>query len=286
MAQFKIGLPGLTPIVKNIIIINVIVFLAQLAFKQTSVPFDDLFSLHYWRSTEFHWWQPLTHMFMHGGFAHIFFNMFALYMFGNIIENYLGGQRFLIFYLVCGLGAALCQQIFYTIQFEPAYKAFEAYQANPTLDQFDIFLRTRVPFHKTGWGDYLYAIRQSWMQDPNAANYVNLSISNTHKYFFGGLNPSDHTFVPGLFDEGMLGASGAIMGVIFAFGYLFPNALVYIFGVLPLKAKYTIIIYAAIDLFGGIQNTDDIAHFAHLGGMLFGFIMLRMWNNKKSNRIY
>lgn len=285
MAQFKIGLPGLTPVVKNIIIINIAVFLAQLLFQQTNIPFDELFALHYWRSTSFRWWQPLTHMFMHGGFIHILFNMFALYMFGNIIENYLGSQRFLIFYLICGLGAALCQQLFYASQMEPAYKAFQMYQANPTLDQFDIFVRTRIPLDKTGWGNYLYALRQEWLQNPSSGNYTNMSISAIHKYFYGGLSPNG-IYSLGIFDESMLGASGAIMGVLFAFGYVFPNVMVFIFGMIPIKAKYTILLYAAFDLFGGIQNTDDIAHFAHLGGMLFGFIMLSIWNKKRTNRIY
>jgi len=285
MAQFRgVGLPGMTPVVKNLIIINVIVFAAQYLLERSGIPVEDLFALHYVRSEHFHSWQLITHMFMHANIQHILFNMFALYMFGIIIENILGPQRFLIFYLTCGIGAAICQLVFFGIEWEPVYKAFQVYQNNATLDQYDLFLKTRIPQTGNSWAGPLYNIRQDWMNNPQGANFPNESISYINKYLFGGV--VDGTLYPGLFDEPMLGASGAIMGVLFAFGYLLPNAMLYMFFFLPLKAKYAIAIFAAIDIFGGFQNTDNVAHFAHLGGMLFGFIMLRIWRIKSSNRIY
>jgi membrane associated rhomboid family serine protease len=201
------GFQILPPVVKNLIIINVLVYIAS-NFAGATIS-DFLYrnlSLYHWSSPLFRPWQLVTHMFMHAqfgvgvGITHILFNMFALWMFGNALENVMGPKRFLIFYFVSGIGAALC---------------------------------------------YLGVMS------------------------LGTPNP----FVP------MVGASGAIFGLLFAFGYLFPNLVVYVSFLIPLKAKYFVAIYAAIELFSGLQSnpTDDVAHFAHLGGMIFAFILLLIW---------
>lgn len=196
------GISNLPPVVKNLLIINGLVFLAGFVFKDSEIatymaygalwPIDSGF---------FRIWQPITHLFMHGGFGHIFFNMFTLWMFGRILENFWGSKRFLQFYLICGIAAA-------------------------------------------------------------AAHLLTS-------------------------DSAAVGASGAIMGLMAAFAYLFPNTeLFIIFIPVPIKAKYVVPGLMALDLFGGVQNNpdDNIAHWAHLGGAIAGLIIVMIWNKGKGNR--
>jgi membrane associated rhomboid family serine protease len=210
------GFQQLPIVVKNLLIINVIVFLLRSALATRGIDLDVYLALFHWNSPLFRWWQPITHMFMHGSVAHIFFNMFALWMFGRILENVWGPKRFLIFYLVCGLGAAACQ----------------------------------------------------------------LGVLSVEVNYFG--------FDPMVYNEATIGASGAVMGLLFAFGYLFPNTLLYLYFAIPIKAKWFVAGYALLELFSGVRNSagDNVAHFAHLGGMLFAFILLRLWNKNVRNRFY
>jgi membrane associated rhomboid family serine protease len=235
------GFQILPPVVKNLLIINVLVFAATYVLQKANIiDLDYYFALFQWNSPLFKVWQIITHMFMHGSIMHLFFNMFALWMFGNVIENTLGSKRFLIFYLICGIGAALC----YSMVF---------YWENSIDIQ---------------WFSHISNIEQK--QLVNQIVQTNYGDARA----FPMVNP-------------MLGASGAIMGVLFAFGYLFPNATVY-YIVIPMKAKYFVAIYAAAELFFGIQNspTDNVAHFAHLGGMLFAFLLLFIWKKTKKNLYY
>ena len=199
MAQQGNAMQRTTPVVLNLIIINALVFVAQMVLDKT-MNFTDMLALYPYNSGLFKPYQLVTHMFAHGGFFHILFNMYALWMFGSVLERVWGPKRFLIFYLACGLGAAVAQM------------------------------------------------------------------------FIG---------------QPAIGASGAVMGLLAAFAYLFPNTQFYILPFpFPIKAKYMVAIYAAIDLFGGLHPgaTDNIAHFAHLGGLVMGFILVIIWNktNKKT----
>ena len=214
----------LPPVVKNLIIINVLLFLLKMVLGNMNIDLDLILGLFYWESPYFKIWQPLTHIFMHGNLTHLLFNMFALWMFGSTVENVLGQKRFLILYFVAGLGAALCQVLVYHYQLAPLA---DAIRTNP--DQYG----------------FLLADRNSPLNVP------------------------------------MVGASGAIFGLLFAFGYLFPNAMIYIYFLFPMKAKWFVAIYAALELFAGIKNSvgDNIAHFAHLGGMVFAFFLLRYWKS-------
>jgi len=258
------GFSQMPTIVKNIIIINVLVFLLQ---NVPGVHADDYFALHYWRSPLFKWWQMVTHMFMHAGLAHLFFNMFALWMFGSILENVFGPRRFLIFYMVCGLGAAVCHLSVLTLQFEQFHSAFMYYQEHPTFVEYAQFLRkVKLDNH------VLNQIQAFWGQNPNCGDCVQQTIQSIHELYLMKIN------------EATIGASGAVFGLLFAFGYLFPEMeLMLLFPPIPIKAKWFVAGYAAIELFSGIQNSagDNIAHFAHLGGMLFAFILLRIWNSKR-----
>lgn len=254
------GFSQMPTIVKNIIIINVLFFLAQNVLGEKG---DMYLALHYWGSPHFRWWQLFTHMFMHANFAHIFFNMFALWMFGSILENVFGPKRFLMFYLITGVGAALCHLSVLGYEFYQINTAFVHYQENPTIAGYTQFLK------ETAFSEDVFSrIRTFWLQNPGCADCAQQSIQLIQQKYTALVN------------EPTVGASGAVFGLLFAFGYLFPEM---DFPPMPIKAKWFVAIYAAIELFSGIQNSagDNIAHFAHLGGMLFAFIMLRIWNTRR-----
>lgn len=215
-----------TPIVLNLIIINVLVYFAQIAFggSEPLNRVNDLFALHHYKSEEFRPYQVVTHMFMHGGFFHLLFNMLALWMFGSVVERVWGPKRFLTFYLVCGLAAALTQMGSYV---------FDYWQIDHMLLSAEMEMQ------------YQQSMRMACT----------------------------------------VGASGAIMGVLAAFGYLFPNTELFIMPIpFPVKAKWAIIGIIALDVFGGISRVpgDNIAHFAHVGGAVTGFLLVLYWN--KTNR--
>lgn len=285
------GFQVLPPVVKNLLIINVLMVFAQYVIGKMGINLADYLGLHYWRSEYFKFWQLFTHMFMHGSFSdvnltimHLFSNMFALWMFGSTLENLWGAKKFLIFYIICGLGAALCHLAVLGYQYETINSAFMAYQQNPTLDQFDLFTKKYIPYETRG----LLKFKADWLQDPSSMQFSNLSKTILYQYLYGATDYSTGAalHVKGLFDEATVGASGAVFGILFAFGYLFPNTLLYLYFLVPIKAKWIITAYAIFELYAGVRNTagDNVAHFAHLGGMLFAFILLKIWN--KRNRKY
>lgn len=229
MNQFRpTSFQVLPPVIKNLIIINVLMFLLTMALENMNVPLTGYLGLFPVQSPLFQPYQIVTHMFMHGGLGHIFFNMFALWMFGSPLENVWGPKRFLTFYLVTGLGAAALYM---------GVNAYEVYQLQQTA--------------VAGGVDALAA-----------KSALNFALSRP-----------------------VVGASGAVFGVLLAFGMLFPNTLLYIYFLFPIKAKYFVIIYGAIELYMGFANNpaDNVAHFAHLGGMLFGFILIKLWQKDRNN---
>lgn len=249
------------PVVKNLIIINVLVFLLQNVLGDTV---DTMFALHYWESPLFRWWQLFTHMFMHANLPHIFFNMFALWMFGSLVENMLGAQRFLMFYLICGLGAAFLHLSVLGFQFNGLHTAFMQFQEHPTVEAYAQFLRSR------GLQDH--GLIDAWRSVGNSSEYALAAVRSINNYYLSQIN------------EATVGASGAVYGLLFAVGYLLPNLEFFlIFPPMPIKAKWMVAAYAAIELFSGIQNSagDNVAHFAHLGGMLFAFILLKVWRTPR-----
>lgn len=292
MTDFRPGRFQVLPIVvKNIIIINVIMVIAQYVLGNAMhIDLADWLGLHYWGSHYFHWWQIVTHMFMHGSYndvnmtvLHIFSNMFALWMFGSILENVWGPKRFFIFYMVCGLGAALCHLGVIGYQFQSLEHAFSVYQTNPTPDQYNLFLQQHITSPPQG----MIHFGEDWIRNPYCTNCAETSKAILNGYLHGGLDKYN-VFRPGVFDEATVGASGAVFGILFAFGYLFPNTLLYIYFLVPIKAKWVVAGYALFELYSGVQNSagDNIAHFAHLGGMLFAFILLRIWNMRNRNDFY
>lgn len=275
----------LPTVVKNLIIINAIMLLLDSVMEKYGIKLSDYLGLHYWTSSYFRPWQIVTHMFMHGDIGHLFFNMFALWMFGNVIENIWGPRRFLIFYFVCGIGAALCHLTVLGFEFGAIEKAFALYQQSPTVDHFERFIVQHIPDGDRG---YFMNLLHDWQNNPGNIGFRNKSALDIHQYLHGGYNITTQLPFNGLMDQVTVGASGAVFGVLFAFGYLFPNTELYIYFLFPLKAKYFVALYAVAELFYGIRNSagDNVAHFAHLGGMLFAFLLLRYWQRNNRNSFY
>lgn len=239
MNNFKNGfLSNIPPITRNLIIINLLVWLASITlpsvlYKTFNISFDPLnmFGLHYFEAQDFNLVQLFTYMFLHdtNGFGHVFFNMFSVYMFGRTLEYTLGAKRYLTYYVITGMGAAIVQQVVW------------------------------------------YFIIHNFVQD-----YTQMT----------GLIPDMATFTNGLLT---VGASGAVFGILLAFGMLYPNAPLFIMFIpIPIKAKYFVIFYGIIELTMGVGNItgikgDNIAHFAHLGGMLFGYFLIKYWKRKNFN---
>lgn len=235
MTEFRpVGFNLMPPIVKNLIIINVLAFIAQIVFLKSGHPLEDQFALHTWQSDLFKPWQFITYMFMHSeqDYSHIIFNMLALWMFGAALENVWGPKRFLTFYIVCGLGAAL---------FHMSVLYFEN---QSIIDQISAMPAQMQDMYRNALQDKL--------------------------------------------NEATIGASGAVFGCLAAFGYLFPNTYIYIYFLLPLKAKWFVLIYAGLELYSAINNSagDTVAHVAHLGGALVGFLMVFYWNKTNKKTFY
>ena len=212
-------LGGTPPVTRNLIILNIIVFIATLINQEFMTA---EFALFYPTSRYFHWWQVLTHMFMHGGFWHILFNMYTLWLFGSVVENIIGSKKFLLFYFICGLGAA--------------------------------GLHLGVEFLQM----------QSFMEGAALGNSVALQNIAVIK-----LTPT-------------VGASGAIYGVLIGYAMLFPaSKMTLLFPPVTLSAKWMVIVFAAIELLTGVTGTvAGVAHFAHLGGMLIGWLMIFYWRKR------
>ncbi|MCB9045407.1 MAG: rhomboid family intramembrane serine protease [Chitinophagales bacterium] len=296
MTEFRPGRFQILPtIVKNLIIINAIMVFAQFVLGKFGIDLADYLGLHYWQSEYFHFWQFFTHMFMHGSVGdlngtlmHIFSNMFALWMFGSILENVWGPKRFLIFYLVCGLGAAILHMGVVAWQFHNMEHAFNIFQSDPTIHNFRAF----IDDHMTLSGRNPLAIQvintfNEWVTHPSA-NMSQEAISSLQHYIHGYNYAEQNVYLPGVFDEATVGASGAVFGILFAFGYLFPNTLLYIYFLVPIKAKYVVGAYALFELFAGFRNSagDNVAHFAHIGGMVVAFILLKIWNKHNRSHFY
>jgi len=234
------SIPAVT---KNLLVINVIFWLITLSLNRMYV--SDMLGLHYPACEDFHLYQLVTYMFMHASWAHIFFNMFAVFMFGRIIETEWGPKRFLAYYMITGIGAGL-------VNILVAYLRIKALESNMDAVAIDIVYREGLKIMK----------QNKQFIDPLCAQ-LNVMINTS-----------------------TVGASGSVFGILLAFGMIFPNMPLYIIPFpFPIKAKYLVIGYGVIELIAGFFNlkSDNIAHFAHLGGMLFGIIMILAWRKKNRN---
>ena len=217
------GFRVLPPIVKHLLIINALLYLATFTLNRFGIDLSGILGLHFFKASDFRPYQLITYMFMHANFEHIFFNMFALWMFGNTLENIWGSKRFLLFYMVCGIGAGLCQELVQYIQYASSL-----------------------------------------------ADYASVNMGGGHVVSMDAYLNMMNT----------VGASGAIYGLLLAFGMMFPNSMIYLYFLFPIKAKWFVIGYALIELVSGLFSGGNIAHFAHLGGMLFGLLLILHWKKK------
>ena len=218
---------NLPPITKNLLIINVLCCLGAFAARKHGVDLNDILGLHFFMASDFKPFQLVTYMFMHADFQHLFFNMFAVWMFGRTLEMVLGPKRFLTYYMVCGIGAGLVQEIIQYLEYAIKLSHYDGVNTGVAV----------IPM----------------------AEYLNLMTT--------------------------VGASGAVFGILLAFGMLFPNSQMFVFPLpFPIKAKFFVIGYALIELYAGLgRSGDGIAHFAHLGGMIFGLVLILYWRKKKNN---
>lgn len=218
---------NMPPVTKNIIIINVLFFLGTIVAPKYGINLTEWLGLNFFMASDFKLYQLFTYMFMHGGFEHLFFNMFAVWMFGRILEQVWGPRRFLFYYLLCGVGAGVMQEIVQYIQYATVLSGYDSVNMG---------------------GNYIVPMGE----------YLNMMTT--------------------------VGASGSIYAILLAFGMTFPNQPIYLYFLLPMKAKYFVIGYAALEVFLGLsQRGDGIAHFAHLGGMLFGFLLIMYWRKKNKH---
>ncbi len=232
---------NLPPVVKNLLIINVILWAVGSLVPSLGATLERLFALHYFASPGFNVVQLFTYMFLHGGLMHLFFNMFALAMFGRVIEYTMGSSRFLFYYISCGIMAGLVQMGAYAVM-------LESYRSMFSPEQFDQIV-------EEGWR----LVSQGYTFTDPTLGTINALVNGP-----------------------MVGASGAIYGVILAFGMLFPNQPIYIMFIpVPIKAKWVVLGYGIIELVSGLGNhVDNVAHFAHLGGMIAGVLLILYWKRK------
>ena len=275
------GFGILPPVVKNLIIINGLFYLAMLGIGSAMhIDLTDKLGLHYFASQKFAPYQFITYMFMHGNFWHIFFNMFALWMFGSVLEQTWGPKKFLLFYFVTGIGAALVHYMVFYFQINPVLQSMDAFLAHPdlsTLQQFASNHRFNVSESSSEFYQLFQSFERNYItlqMDPGNMKAMQESVNFVAEYREHFLN------LPVV-----VGASGAIYGLLLAFGMLFPNSIVYFQLIIPMKAKWFVIIFGAIELFSGFLDTSSgIAHFAHLGGMIFGFFLIIYWKKLDERR--
>lgn len=263
MGGFNILPPG----VKNLLIINILAFFATFVFLKTGrADLTELFGLHFPGATNFHVWQFVTYMFMHANFSHIFFNMFALWMFGAAVENTWGTKRFLIYYFITGLGAALVHYLITFFQIHPMLTLLNQFLDSPSLETYRYLAENAkdIRFH-----DMLSNNLMVLQQNPGSLDEIVNITANAKAQYLDSFN--------------IIGASGAVYGVLLAFGMLFPNDYIYVYFMLPIKAKWFVIIYGVIELVTGLSTSDGVAHFAHLGGMLFGIVVILLWRRNERN---
>ena len=239
----------ITETVKHLLIINGIFFLGTSLYGNFLY---NLFALHYYENPLFQIWQPLTHMFLHGNFSHILFNMIGLWMFGSPLEQLWGKNKFIFFYISSGLGAAAFQLLYSSYDFNSIFEVL----INNGFNSDEIINTIKTNRYNTNWLSYISEKQLSHLNES--------------------------------FNLSMVGASGALYGIIVAFAFLFPNvSLFLIFIPIPIKAKYFVPILIAMDLFFGVSNSfsiGPIAHFAHVGGALTGLAMMLYWKKNQFNK--
>lgn len=259
---------NLTPVVKILLLINIGIFSLQFV----GLDIVSLLGLRYPASGAFLPHQFLTYMFTQADPMHLFSNMFGLFMFGPMLERFWGGQRFLIFYLVTGFGASLLYTGINAYQLHQLQQGTEAYLQDPTSSHLLRYFREFAPEGLQVYDQFLDTFEDN-ASDPTLVKNSITIVKAVYTVLYKEI-----------VDNPMVGASGAIFGILMAFGLLFPNTeLFLLFVPFPIKAKYFVAMYGLYEFFAGIRRVpgDNVAHFAHLGGMLFAFILIQYWGSKR-----
>ena len=254
-------------VIKNLVIVNVLFFLAQNTIGAGSLfNMTDLMALHHVQSPLFKPWQIVTHMFMHGNIGHIFFNMLMLWMFGSVLENLWGPKRFLIFYFLCGIGAALLHLTFLWYDHHQLLTTFVQVKQQTSPANVIAFFN-EIGFKKDPG---VISMLQAFEMDPDNPVFKSQIVSEISNITYS------------IISRPTIGASGAVFGVMAAFVYLFPNANIYLYFLFPIKAKWLGLLYFGVEIYNAVLNspTDDIARWAHIGGGLVGFLLVITWNKK------
>ena len=234
----------LPTVTKNLLIINVLCFFGAVVAQRYGISLNNVGGMHFFLSPDFNVAQLVSYMFLHANFEHIFFNMFAVWMFGRTLEMVWGPKRFLIYYMICGIGAGLVQELISAIEYFTLTSSMPAEAVETVLREGNSILQSGMNYVDSRMAELNIAVNRS-----------------------------------------TVGASGAVYGILLAFGMLFPNSQMYVFPIpFPIKAKFFVIGYAVIELVLGMSRTaDGVAHFAHLGGMIFGFLLIMYWKKNRNN---
>ncbi len=261
----------LTPVVKNLLIINIGIYFLDSVFH---LDLSRWFGLRYIFSDAFMPYQFITYMFLHASWLHVFSNMFALFIFGPLLEQFFGPKRFLIFYMVTGIGSGILYSATQYFEMHKLQVATENYVQHPGPDNYSDLVasnhRIFSAFTATN------KIEEDLYDHPGNQQVLQESVNFVSQVYHLISN------IP------MIGASGAVFGILMAFGMLFPNTvLMLLFPPIPIKAKYFVAIYGLFELYSGIQRSpgDNVAHFAHVGGMLIAFLLIKYWQ-KRSRKFY
>jgi len=270
------GFRLLPPVVKNLLIVNGLFFLATYSLGTAfNLDLRETLGLHFFKSDAFRPYQFVTYMFIHNDFQHILYNMFALWMFGYLLENVWGPKRFLTYYMLTGIGAAVVQTFMIWWSFSSIESAVAIYSQAPAVDSFIALVRHHFPQYYDGNGTIRTFIT-AWAASPKDPGMASQSVDFLHQ------------LIKLRMDVSTIGASGAVYGILLAFGMMFPNMLVYIYFLFPIRAKWLVLIYGGIEVFSGISDnpSDNVAHFAHLGGMIFGVILILYWRKRAGGNYF
>lgn len=264
----------LTPMVKNLLLINVGVFLiAIIGFGNLSLA-NSYLGLHYFTSDQFSPYQFFTYMFAHGGTTHLLFNMIGLIFLGPLLEQFWGSKRFLTFYLVTGIGAAVLYIGINSFSYYGMKERYESYILNPNPDDYDDFIHKYGNFRARN-GRIYYKTKEpfiiTYYENPQVGDYIDQSVRDVSLVYNLKVNTP------------MVGASGAIYGILMAIGLLFPNTQFLLFFMIPVRAKYIVLALGSLAIYNSFisEPGDNVAHLAHLGGMVFAFIMIQYWKRRR-----
>lgn len=259
---------NLTPVVKNLLLLNIFIFALQALFD---IAFIEYLGMRYFFANTFAPYQLITHMFVHANFGHLLSNMLGLFVFGPMLEHFWGPRRFFIFYMIAGVGAGLLYSLINFIEIYQLGQAMDAYISDPNPDRLLQFFNE----HAKAWYRQSVSFINSFATDPSNPQLIRDSKTLVRQIYDIQSN------IP------MVGASGAIFGILMAFGLLFPNTQLFLlFPPIPIKAKFLVAFYGVYAFFGAIQDMpgDNVAHYAHLGGMLIAFIMIKLvWKNDRNS---